>query len=141
MATAVVTISGNVGGEVTNHITPNGHENIKFSVAVNTKRGGEESVAWYRCTAWGGTAKGLTTLAQNGGLASGAQVIVVGTLQPREYEDRNGATRTSLDVNASTVDIVKFANTGSDRRDDARQDFRQQGEAMDDAVDLNSVPF
>ena len=135
MSTAVVTISGNVGGDVKNGITPNGHENIQFSVAVNQKRGGEESTAWYRCTAWGGTAKGLTSLAQSGGLASGAQVIVVGTLTPREYTDRNGVTKTSLDVNASTVDIVKYA---SDRRDDARQDFRQDG---NEYQDMSEIPF
>ena len=110
MATAIITICGNVGGEVKNDVTPNGAENIKFSVAVNDRRGGSEATAWYRCTAWGSTAKGLTTLAQNGGFASGATVIVNGTLRPREFTDRNGVTRTSLDVDAASVDIVKYAN-------------------------------
>lgn len=136
MATAIVTISGHIGGDVKNDVTPNGAENIKFSVAVNSKRGGQESTAWYRCTAWGRTADGLTTLAQSGGFASGAQVIVVGSLTPREFTDRNGANRTSLDVNAQIVDIVKYA--GGDRRDDARQEFQQAG---NEYTDMANVPF
>lgn len=124
MATAIVIIAGNVGGEVKNNVTPNGHENIQFSVAVNDRRGGNETTAWYRCTAWGSTAKGLTTLAQNGGFASGATVIVNGTLRPREFTDRNGQQRTSLDVDASSVDIVKYA-----------------GQQQDDAGQYASTPF
>lgn len=120
MATAIVIIAGNIGGEVKNGVTPNGHENIQFSVAVNDRRGGNEATAWYRCTAWGSTAKGLTTLAQNGGFASGATVIVNGTLRPREYQDRNGVTRTSLDVDAASVDIVRYA--GDRTQQDTMQD-------------------
>lgn len=139
MASIQVFFVGNVGGEVTNSVTPNGHENIKFSVAVNEKRGGNDTTTWLRCTAWGSRAKGLTTLAQSGGFASGAQVVVAGTLTSREYQDRNGTTRTSLDVDAQSVDIVKYA--GGDRRDDARAQFRQGMEAQGGYEDMSSVPF
>src|SRR5699024_1837554 len=86
MADINVFFVGNIGGEVKNNVTPNGHENIKFSVAVNSRRGGNETTTWMRCTAWGGLSKGLTTLAQNGGFASGDQVGVAGSLTGRGAE-------------------------------------------------------
>lgn len=137
MATAIVTISGNVGGNVENRVTPSGHENIQFSVAVNDRRGGNESTAWYRCTAWGATAKGLTTLAQNGGFASGAQVIVNGTLRPREFTDRNGQQRMSLDVDASSVDIVKYAGDRNEPHAPANRPYTGE----DEPVSMDSIPF
>lgn len=118
MAAINVFFHGNIGGEVKNGVTPNGHENIKFSVAVNDKRGGNETTQWINCTAWGARAKGLTTLAQSGGFASGAQVVVAGTLTVREYVDRNGATKTSVDVDAQSVEVVKYA--GGESREDGR---------------------
>lgn len=103
---AYITIIGNLGTDPEARTTPNGHDNISFSVAVNNRRGQEESTDWFRVTAWSGTAKGLTTLTERGILKKGAKVVVIGQLTSREYQDRNGTTRTSLDVNAQAVELA-----------------------------------
>jgi single-strand DNA-binding protein len=103
---ALAQIVGNLGGEPETRVTPNGKTNVGFSVAVNSKRGGEERTTWFRVTAWGQLAEVLTDLAQRGAFAKGSQVFVSGRIEAREYQDKNGATRTSLDVNASEVQLV-----------------------------------
>ena len=97
---------GTLGTDAEPGQTTTGTENLKFRAAVNTRQGQNENTTWYSVTAWGATAKGLTTLAQRGLLAKGARVVVAGTLTSREYTDRNGQTRTSLDVNANSVELV-----------------------------------
>ena len=103
---ALVQIIGNLGADAETAITPSGKTNCKFRVAVNSKRGGEERTTWFSVTAWGQLAETLTDLAQRGALAKGSQVFVSGRIESREYQDRNGVTRTSLDVNASEVQLV-----------------------------------
>ena len=113
---ATIHFLGTLGSDPENGTTPNGADNLKFRAAVNHRQGQTESTTWYSVTAWGSTAKGLTTLAQRGLLAKGARVVVVGTLTSREYTDRNGQQRTSLDVNANSVELVnppKNADTGA----------------------------
>lgn len=103
---ALVQIVGNLGGDPETSITPSGKTNVKFRVAVNSKRGGEERTSWFAVTAWGQLAEVLTDLAERGALAKGSQVFVSGRIEAREYTDKNGAARTSLDVNASEVQLV-----------------------------------
>lgn len=123
MSIAIITINGNIGGDPQNGVTPNGAEHIKFSVAVNDRRGGNESTTWFNCTAWGATARGLTTLAQNGGFDKGASVIVIGRFTKREYTDKSGQQRTSLDIDAQTVEIVKYAGQHATADDYASTPF------------------
>ena len=42
----------------------------------------------------------------NAKVAKGAKVLVNGTIISREYTDRQGQQRTSLDVNAQSVDLL-----------------------------------
>lgn len=103
---AIVTFLGNLAFDPETGRTPSGHENLKFRALVNSRQGQQEVVTAFNVTTWGGTAKGLTTLAERGLLAKGARVLVNGTLTAREYQDRQGQTRTSLDVNAQSVDLI-----------------------------------
>jgi single-strand DNA-binding protein len=85
--------------------------NVQFTMAVsrrfNDQSGQQqERTAWYRVTAWGGLAESLDRLAQNGYLAKGKQVYVDGRLEPREYQDQQGQTRTSLDVTANELQLL-----------------------------------
>ena len=104
--TATVTLIGNLGGEPVTEITPGGVTRLKFSMAVNTRRGDGEVTNWYRVTAFGKLAESLDKLAQMGGMAKGRQVYVQGRLEAREYTDKNGVLRTSLDVTAQEVVAV-----------------------------------
>lgn len=103
---AKVSIIGNLGSEPEVKVLPSGTTVVSFSVAVNRRRGEEERTDWYRVSAYGKQAEGLSKLADMGGLAKGRQVYVGGRLEPREYEGRDGTTRTSLDVNADEVQVL-----------------------------------
>ena len=102
---ATVNLIGNLGRDPETGVTPNGAHFVKFSVAVSRKRGGEETTAWYAVTCWGALAQQIDDLAQQGAVAKGSQVFVSGRLEPREYE-KDGQRRSSLDVNATEVQLV-----------------------------------
>lgn len=109
MATlARISLVGNLGRDPETRYTPNGRMNIQFTMAVNrrfTDQSGQqqERTNWFRITAWGRLAETLNDLAQNGALTRGKQVFVDGRFEAREYQDQQGATRTSLDVTADNV--------------------------------------
>ena len=117
-----ITLIGNLGRDPETRYTPSGRMNVQFTLAVNRPRRDqsgqpiEQPPTWYRVTAWGNLAETLVKLAEQGALTKGKQVFVEGRFEPREYQDQNGQTRTSLDVNA-----VEFQLLGS--RTDAGGDF------------------
>lgn len=107
--------------------TPSGITNLKFTVAVNHRSGGNEYADFYSCTAWGRQAETLIALRDGGSLTKGASVDVIGRLSHRPYKGRDGSDKLSLDVNASDVIIVSPPRgyTGQ----------------VEEEADLNQVPF
>lgn len=103
---ATISIVGYLAGDPETKFTPNGQNMLTFSIPTSTKRNGEELTSWWRCTVWGKQAEGLDTLAQQGLLAKGAAVQVIGRVDAREYTDNSGKGRFSLDVNASDVTFI-----------------------------------
>lgn len=71
----------------------------EFSLAVSAGKRGAEVTTWYRVTAWD---KLGDLCAQY--LAKGRPVLVKGRgLRLREYTDRQGTARTSLEITADSV--------------------------------------
>src|SRR5689334_14933309 len=108
---AKVTLVGNLGRDPETRYTPNGVMNVKFSMAVSrrwTDQGGQqqERTTWFRVTAWRKLAETLDRLTQEGYLAKGKQVFVLGNIESREYQDQQGQNRTSLDVTADEVQLL-----------------------------------
>lgn len=105
---AKVILIGNLGRDPETRYTPNGRMNVQFTMAVSRRFNDgsgqqQERTSWYRVTGWGNLAETMDKLAQNGYLAKGKQVYVEGRLELREYQDQQGATRTSLDVTANEL--------------------------------------
>ena len=144
MSLAKAIIIGNLGRDPETRYTPTGALNVQFSVAASRKWKDntgqqQEKTTWFRVTAWGKLAETLNNLTERGYLGKGKQVYVEGRVELNEYTANDGTQRSSLDVNATEVQLLGGRpDAGSDRRDDARQQFQQQGE---EAVDLSSVPF
>jgi single-strand DNA-binding protein len=106
-----VILIGNLGRDPETRYTPSGAMNVQFSMAVSrrwTDQNGQqqERTHWYRVTAWRRLAEILDGLTQSGALTKGKQVYVEGRLDPREWQDQQGQTRTSLDVDASEVQLL-----------------------------------
>lgn len=101
---ATLHLIGNLTRDAESRYTPSGAQNLTFTVAVNGRKdqSGNEPVAFYRVTAWGKLAEVLERLS----LTKGQSVYVAGSLQPREYQANDGTNRTSLDVNAGSVQLL-----------------------------------
>lgn len=108
---AKVTLIGNLGRDPESRYTPSGTMNVSFSMAVsrhwNDQAGQrQERTTWFKVTAWGRLAETLDRLTQSGALVKGKQVYVLGTIEQRDYQDQQGAMRTSLEVNADEVQLL-----------------------------------
>jgi single-strand DNA-binding protein len=109
MSFAKVSIVGNLGQDPEVRYTPSGTMNVQFSIAAAGRRRGEgeqDTTTWFRVTAWDKQAERLVTLIERGYVAKGRQLYVDGQLETRQYTDRNGQQRTSLDVTMTDFQFV-----------------------------------
>lgn len=112
--------------------TPNGTTKLKFSLPVNDKEGDTETTTWYEVTVWGRQAEALISLRDRGLFTKGASVYVQGRFKVRTYTGRDGAQRTSNDVNAD--DVLLLAPP---------KGYQEGGYSQPEPepVNLNDVPF
>lgn len=146
-----VILVGNLGRDPETRYTPNGTMNVRFTMAVNRKfrdQAGQdqERTTWFNVTAWGRLAETVDRLSQSGYLAKGQQVFVEGRLESREYQDQQGQNRTSLDVNATELQLLGSRGDAAEGGQFAGGGQRggQGGDAGDggDAPDTyDEVPF
>lgn len=84
--------------------TSSGVSYCKFSIAVNrpfANSDGDRETDFFNITTWRGQAE---TCARY--LKKGKKVCIVGSLQNREYTDKNGVKRTATDVIASEIEFL-----------------------------------
>lgn len=86
--------------------TQNGTKVCNFDIAVNDKRGGQNSVQYFRVNAW----RQLGELCAKY-LAKGRKVFVSGALSYHTYQAADGSTRVQLEV---TADDVEFLSSRSE---------------------------
>ena len=150
MSIANITIVGNVGGDPETRYTPSGTMNVRFSVAVNHRRtdqsGQQQDITnWYRVTAWGKLAETMDNLTQQGALRKGRQVMVIGRLELREWQDQQGQTRTSPDLTAREFQLLgSRADTEGQMGGGARRESDDQsgdGPGAFDSQDIDDIPF
>jgi len=142
---AKVTLIGNLGRDPETRYTPSGTMNVQFSMAVTRRRNDasgqpQERTTWFRVTGWGRLAEIMDQLTQSGALVKGKQVCVIGTIEAREYQDQQGQTRTSLDVNADEMQLLgsRADNEGGQPRPPGGS-RNEQSESHSDNFD--DVPF
>ncbi len=99
-----ITLIGNLTHDPEVRSTPNGVTVCTFTIAVNRRfaqQGGERVTDFFRINAWRQLGENCARY-----LAKGRKVAVVGELQARTYEGKDGATRMSLDVSADEVEFL-----------------------------------
>ncbi len=107
-----ITIVGNLGRDPEVRYLPSGETVADFSVATTERRRSadgstQETTTWFRVSAFGR----LSEVAHQY-LRKGGYVYVDGALTQREYTDRDGHPRQSLDVRARELRML-------DRRDES----------------------
>lgn len=100
----VVQIAGHLGRDPESRFTSSGQKVTSFSVATNTKKGGQDITTWYRITLWGERFDKMLSY-----LKKGSAVFVTGTLQPPEiYTRQDGTQAISLDITGEMISFSPF---------------------------------
>ena len=120
--------------------TQSGVSVYRFGLAINRRSGtadGERKADFYNVTAWRGLGETVARFAKKGN-----KVAVIGNIEIRTYEDREGVERTSVDVIAQDVEFLTprgAQEDGGDYQPPAQQERRKPTlQSFDDDSD---IPF
>jgi single-strand DNA-binding protein len=104
----MLTISafGNLGRDPEQKTLPNGNTVTNFSIAANT---GKDQTTWISCTVFG--VRGDTVMQF---FKKGSKVAVSGSGKLREYTDRDGVIKQSLDLVVSDFSLPVKAAAAAD---------------------------
>ena len=100
-----ITIVGRLSQDPELRFTPSGAAVANLSIASNARKYDKQSDSWkdetttfWRCNAWRDLAENIAE-----SLQKGAAVIAQGEIKSREWQDKEGNKRTSLEVEVSSV--------------------------------------
>ena len=121
-----ITLIGNLTHDPEVRSTQTGKNVCTFTIAVNRKKVSEPQTDFFRINAWGNLADVCARF-----LSKGKKVAIIGELQARTYEDRQGKTRLSLDVVADEVEFLSPKEDAPKPKKD-----RENSDGYDHTADL-----
>jgi len=98
----IYNFTGRLGRDSETRFTQGGMAICSFAVAVDFGFGDKKGTNWLRCSLFGKRAEG--NLPQY--LVKGTQVAISGELRIREYDDKDGVKRTSVEVSVDKLDLI-----------------------------------
>jgi single-strand DNA-binding protein len=98
----VFSFVGACGADAEVRYIPSGQAVLSVNVANNVGFGDKQKTMWIRVTLWGKRAE--SNLKDY--LKKGQQIFVSGELTTNEYTANDGTKRTSLELNATIIDLV-----------------------------------
>lgn len=117
-----LTIIGNVTRTPETAATPSGKRVCNFSVAVNRRSGGQDTVDFFRVTAWEQLVDNCARY-----LDKGRKVAVRGPVSARAYIANDGTARSSLEITAQEVEfLTPGAASATQAADHAESTYQQQ---------------
>ena len=126
-----ITFIGNLCSDPEVRSTPNGITVTTLVVAVDRKfkdAQGDKKTDFFRVVCWRQLGEICAKF-----LSKGKKVAVIGELQARTYEAKDGTTRMSLDVQADEVEFLSPKQQGNDEPAPDANGFTD--------VDASDVPF
>ena len=118
--------------------TPSGVAVCRFAIAVSrdyANADGTRETDFFNITVWRGRAENCGKY-----LKKGNKVAVVGSLQNRSYEDKDGIKRNVTDVVANEVEFLTPRNAAGDESDAPVVSARRERPQLE-AIDDNQLPF
>jgi single-strand DNA-binding protein len=137
-----ITLIGNLTADPEVRSTPSGVTVCSFTIAVNRRfanSDGERQTDFFRINAW----RQLGDVCAKH-LAKGRKVAVVGELQARLYDAKNGEKRMSLDVAADEVEFLSPAEKAETKpQKKSKENSDGYDQTPDDWATINSndLPF
>jgi len=101
-----ILIAGFLGADPEVRFTPSGQKVTSLRVACSAKRAGKEETTWYRVTVWGDHFDKMMPF-----FKKGSPIMVSGELYVSEYVDKEGKTRTTLNVTAHQLMFSPFGRS------------------------------
>lgn len=109
----------------------------KFSIAVNrpfANADGEREVDFFNIVTWRGPAEACAKY-----LAKGKKVCIVGSIQNRSYEDKDGNKRTATDIVASEIEFLTPREEGDNTADNTADKAKKRPSLEE--VNDDDLPF
>lgn len=97
----VFTFTGNLGGDAETRYLQNGDAVVSFNVACKSGYGDKAVTTWIRCAKYGKRAQSVAPY-----LTKGQMVCVSGEFSAREWQDKEGQKRTSLEVRVNDLTLL-----------------------------------
>lgn len=117
--------------------TANGIAVCRFAIAVSrdyANSEGQRETDFFNITVWRGRAENCGKY-----LKKGNKVAIVGSLQNRSYEDKDGIKRNVTDVIANEVEFLT-PKSASESDEDSAVSSRRERPPLE-AIDDNQLPF
>lgn len=117
--------------------TPSGISVCRFAIAVSrdyANSEGERETDFFNITVWRGRAENCGKY-----LKKGNKVAIVGSLQNRSYEDKDGIKRYVTDVVANEVEFLTPRSSQADGMEETS--FERKERPVLEAIDDNQLPF
>ena len=106
---------GNLTKDPEHRTTPNNLSVTTFSIAVQRRfTQGEQKADFFNIVTWRGLADNCAKYLQKG-----SKVGVVGQLQTRQYDDKNGVRRYVTEIVADEVEFLTSKGASSEYREDS----------------------
>lgn len=147
------TLIGNLGADPEVRSTSNGARVATFSLATSRQWKGQsgdkqEKTEWHRVVAWNNKGSGLADLIEKYA-KKGDKVYVEGSIEYRTWQDREGQTRYTTEINAREIILLSARSggesaesfsapkvgataTAAPKKDGAYDDFPEALDAEDD---------
>jgi single-strand DNA-binding protein len=131
----VFSFTGTVGRDAEVRYAPSGVAILNVTVANNIGFGDKQQTLWVRVVVFGKRAEGKLV----DYLKKGTQVFVSGELTQSEYKANDGTTKTSLELNATVVDLIGKKSEGGQQQAPQPRQAPANALPYDDFDD--SIPF
>ena len=123
---------GNLGKDAETRYLQSGDPVVSFSVGVKSGYGDKATTTWARCSMFGKRGEAVAPY-----LVKGQQVAISGEASLREYTDKQGQQRASLEVRVNDLTLVGGKREGQQAaqpRQQAQAPQQSGGMDMDDDI-------
>ena len=134
MSLNVWCFTGRLGRDAEIRHLSTGSQVLEFSLAVDVGFGDKKTTIWPKCSMFGDRGGKLAQY-----LTKGTQVAVSGEVNLREWQDRDGGKRSTLEVRVDKVEMIgsKRDDAGPRQEPQKRDPNKPQAQSFDD----DDIPF